>query len=690
MARTAPVQRTDYWQTFLESSGSGVWEWNFLTDEAFFSPRCLFMLGYQTNELVLNYATWQELVHPEDWPLVEAELNRHYAGEKAVAACEHRICCKDGAYKWVMVHAQVIERTARGEVIRVIGSQTDISERKQTEEMILNVAHGVSAATGGYFFRSLAAYLGKALQADMAFVGELVATERIQTIAVYADGKIAPNFDYELAPSPCRNVVGRRICVYPERVQELFPEDDALVQKCIEGYIGAPLFSSDKQALGIMVVLYRQPIVNAQIAQSMLQIFAARAAAELERMRAEDALRQSEEQLRQVQKMEAVGRLAGGIAHDFNNILTVIISYSDLLMRSHPFVEDQVHRQAQQIKEAGERAARLTHQLLAFSRRQVLTPTVLNLNTAVIHMTDMLEHLVGDHVEFVTSLQEDLWATKADPGQIEQVIMNLVINARDAMPAGGTITIETQNRTLTEEELIEQEQAQTISVWAGMIPAYNRFVLLAVTDTGIGMDQKTQAQIFEPFFSTKPRDQGTGLGLSTVHGIITQSGGFIRVHSQPGKGARFELYLPQEPGTAVIIPEEKEPTTAVTGHETILLVEDEDNVRELTTSILAHHGYHVIAVSSLEALEVCQDLKGSVQLLLTDVIMPGISGPELATVMARQCQQLRVLYMSGYTDDIMLLHGIEKQDVAFLQKPFTPIGLIHKVREVLDAALDAA
>ncbi|NJN55563.1 MAG: PAS domain-containing protein [Anaerolineae bacterium] len=628
------------------------------------SPQWQVMLGYEVGELAQSYTSWQERVHGDDLAIVQAEMARHLAGETAVYTCEYRMRCKDGSYKWVRARGQVIEHSADGQVSRMIGTQVDITERRQTEEMILNVAHGVSAATGSYFFRSLVAYLGKSLQADMAFVGELVDNEHIQTIAVYLDGKIVPDFNYELAPSPCQNVVGRRICIYPERVQELFPNDQALVEKCIEGYIGAPLFSSDKKALGIMVVLFRQPISNARIAQSMLQIFAARAAAELERMRAEEALRRSEAQLRQVQKMEAIGRLAGGIAHDFNNILTVIISYSEMLMRTHSPVNDTVYRQARQINEAGERAARLTQQLLAYSRRQVLTPIVLNLNTAVTHMIEMLRHLVGDHIVLITELSAELWLSKADPSQLEQVIMNLILNARDAMPEGGSITIRTRNVQLAAADLAENEQT-----WQR--GRSRRYVLLSVTDTGLGMDEKTQAQIFEPFFSTKGRDKGTGLGLATVQGIITQSGGFIRVQSSPGKGATFEVFLPHENGIDLSIPEEGEPQSAGGGSELILLVEDEDNVRELVATILRNYGYQVVAADSLEALDACQGLQGQIDLLLTDVIMPGVSGPELAAMLTQQCRKLRVLYMSGYTDDIMLLHGIEKKMSLFAKTVYT-------------------
>lgn len=668
------------WQFALEGSGDGVWDWRIDNDEIFFSRQWKAMLGYEESEIEHTHPAWEQLVHPDDLEQVQAELDKHYAGKTAVYSAEYRLRCKDGSYKWIHARGKVIDWDEHNNPKRVIGTHTDITERKQTEEMILNVARGVSAATGSYFFRSLVAYLGKTLQADMAFVGESQKGEvdRVHTVAVFADGMAAPNFIYDLADTPCENVVGKEVCVFEKEVYQKFPLDEQLKEKHIEGYIGAPLFSSDNRPLGLMAVLFRQPLnlEDVENKKHMLQIFAVRAAAELERVRAEEALRQSEAKLQQAQKLEAIGRLAGGIAHDFNNILTVIISYSDLILRDHSDEYNEVQQKVKIIKEAGQRAAHVTQQLLAFSRRQVLAPTILNLNTAVIRATDMLEHLIGEDVILQLNLQEGLWSCRADPSQIEQVILNLVINGRDAMPTGGNLTIETKNHHLKRHHLINDPDMQP-----------GRYVSLRVIDTGTGMDKETQAKIFEPFFTTKEGDKGTGLGLATVHGIVTQSDGVIRVQSEPGAGTTFTLYFPMVDPEIVDIYE----TTAQAapyeelGTETILLVEDEETVRNLVRDILQKHGFTVVVSESMNALETCVKHNGRIHLLLTDVVMPDMSGPELAKQLRQSYPELRILYMSGYTNEIVALHGVEIENSAFIQKPFTPGALAIKVRQVLDS-----
>ena len=380
-----------------------------------------------------------------------------------------------------------------------------------------------------------------------------------------------------------------------------------------------------------------------------------------------------ERQLRMAQKMEAVGQLAGGIAHDFNNILTAILGHSELLME---LLDDSspAARAASRIREAGEMASRLTRQLLAFSQRQVLRPEVLQLNTVVARTRVLFGRLLGETIAVVTVLADDVWKVFADAGQIEQILLNLAINARDAMPQGGTLTIGTSNVEVDEISAAGQE---------GMRPG--RYVVVAVSDTGIGMDRETQAHIFEPFFTTKGRGHGTGLGLATVYGIVKQSAGYIAVSSQVGKGTTFEVYLPAAPDTAEVSGE-RQVTPAVGGHETVLLVEDQQEVRNATHDMLARYGYTVLAASSgAEALDLAARQGGAIDLLLTDVVMGGMSGRELARRLAEVRPTVRVLYMSGYTDDAIVRHGVLAPGVAFLHKPFSPRALASKVREVLDA-----
>ena len=393
-----------------------------------------------------------------------------------------------------------------------------------------------------------------------------------------------------------------------------------------------------------------------------------------ERKRAEEERLTLQEQLRQSQKMEAIGQLAGGVAHDFNNLLTVISGYSDLILAGSDQAND-LHESIQEIKRSSEKTALLTRQLLAFSRKQVLQPKILKLNTLVTNIDKMLRRLIGENIDLATLLDQDLGEVKADPGQIEQVILNLAVNARDAIGSGGKITIETANA-----ELDEEYAHSHVDVTPG------RYIMLSVSDTGCGMSQEVRERIFEPFFTTKEKDKGTGLGLSTVYGIVKQSGGTIWVYSEPEKGTTFKIYLPR-------IEEEDEPigvkeafSKSAQGSETILVVEDEEVVRRVACIILQRNGYHILqAANGEEALRLAQGQNGKpIHLMVTDVVMPGMSGPELAKHFASQYPEIRVLFMSGYTNNAIIHHEILKHGMPYLQKPFTSEALAWKVREVLD------
>ncbi len=382
-----------------------------------------------------------------------------------------------------------------------------------------------------------------------------------------------------------------------------------------------------------------------------------------------------EEQLMQSQKMEAVGQLAGGVAHDFNNILTAIVGYTDLL--AVDFSDNpQHHEDLEEIRKAARRAAALTRQLLAFSRKQVLEPKIIDLNTVVLNLDKMLRSLISENIELKTRLGDHLAAARADPNQLEQVIMNLAINARDAMPDGGALTIETANVSLD-----DNYAAQHVSVIPG------DYVMLAVTDTGSGMSEDTKARIFEPFFTTKPAGRGTGLGLSTVYGIVKQSGGNIWLYSELGKGTTFKVYLPAIEALPEDIGKAAAPSEAsIQGFGTVLVVEDDDQLRRLTQRALAAHGYNVlVAERGRTALEIARRHQGNIDLLLTDVIMPDTNGRKLADALRAARPGLRVLYMSGYPDGAMTNHGILEEGVHYLAKPFTTEAVTRKVREVLEA-----
>jgi PAS domain S-box-containing protein len=389
---------------------------------------------------------------------------------------------------------------------------------------------------------------------------------------------------------------------------------------------------------------------------------------------AERALERSAEQLRQAQKLESVGRLAGGIAHDFNNMLTAINGYSDLTLRRLPD-NDPVRHHIQEIKKAGQRSATLTQQLLAFSRRQNLQPVVLDLNEAILDTTKMLHRLIGEDVQLVTALDPNAGRVKVDPGQLTQIIMNLAVNARDAMLQGGKLTLETANI------LLDSDYSRT---HLDALPG--AYVMLAVSDTGTGINPETQPHIFEPFFTTKEVGKGTGLGLATVYGIVKQSGGNIMLYSEVGIGTTFKIYLPRVAEDVITV--EHRPVTGELhiGTETILLVEDEDIVRSLTRQILEMCGYTVLeAHNGAEALATCETHAGKIDLLITDVVMPKIGGRELAETFALTHPQMRVLFISGYTDDAIVRHGVIEAGTNFLQKPYTPATLAYKVREVLEA-----
>jgi len=387
---------------------------------------------------------------------------------------------------------------------------------------------------------------------------------------------------------------------------------------------------------------------------------------------AEQALYNSQMQLQQSQKLEAIGQLAGAVAHDFNNLLTAIGGYSDLTLRRLQ-EDDPLRQNLIEISKATNRAASLTRQLLAFSRKQLLDPKVLDLNAVVTDMSSMLCRLIGEDVELATDLAPDLGRVKADPGQVEQILMNLVVNARDAMPNGGTVTIETRNVVFD-----ESYATQHVPVLPG------EYTMLAVSDTGTGMDQAIQSRVFEPFFTTKPAGKGTGLGLSTVYGIVKQSEGYVWVYSEGGIGTVFKVYLPQVRNPLDINRHKAESGSELGDGEMILLVEDDEIVRRMARTILENHGYSVLEAADVnEALGLCVDNLSTLDLLLTDVIMPGMSGRMLAERIARLCPTLPVVYMSGYTDDAIVRYGILEEDIIFLQKPFTPESLIGKVRQAL-------
>jgi two-component system cell cycle sensor histidine kinase/response regulator CckA len=395
-----------------------------------------------------------------------------------------------------------------------------------------------------------------------------------------------------------------------------------------------------------------------------------------DRRAAERALRESEERLRHAQRLESIGRLAGGIAHSFNNLLAAISFHADLLL-DHPGSEAHRRRHGEEIRRAAERGASLARQLLAFSRKQMLRPERLKVGEAIAAMLPMLRRLIGEHIDFTADLGAVNGAVHADLGQLEQVVLNLAVNARDAMPEGGRLTLAAADVELPGEDLPR-----------GLDLAHGPYVRLTVSDTGSGMAPEVKSRLFEPFFTTKPPDKGTGLGLATVYGIVHQSGGDIQIESEPGRGSSFSIFLPRLPALEIAEPPPQQQHDG--GSEVLLLVEDEDAIREPATEILESRGYRVLpARDGAEALAVAAGYQGSIDLMITDVVMPGMNGSQLATAVRSSRPEMRVLYISGYPQDAITHHGVLDADKAFLQKPCPSAVLLRAVRELLDTPSEA-
>jgi PAS domain S-box-containing protein len=600
------------------------------------NPRMCLITGYSAAELLAMRIP--EITHPEDrqrdWDLFQGVVK----GEAPEYKLEKRYIRKDGSIAWVNVN-MVVLRDAAGKPTRTVATIEDITERRRAAELLREseerYRHIVEAASEG--------------------ICSLDAELRI----TFANGAFARMLSFlpeELLGTPLERYA------FPEEFDEFKRHMDVRRRGVAEQYERRLRRKDGKEC---WCLVSGAPILDLE----------GRFAGSFKMFTDITGRRRLEEQLRQSQKMEAVGRLAGGVAHDFNNLLTVMFGYSDILLQG--LEPGPLHEAMQEVRRAGERAAALTRQLLAFSRKQTLVPEVLDMGDVVSGLSTMVERLIGEEIKVSVVVSPNLGRVKADRGQLEQVVMNLAVNARDAMPKGGSLIFELQN--------VELDDADTVT-HAEIKPG--PYVLLAISDTGTGIDAETQNRIFEPFFTTKEAGKGTGLGLSTVHGIVHQSGGSISVYSEPGQGTTFKVYLPRFAGDAAV----RRPVSAVrkalpTGSETVLVVEDEAAIRKLTNLILQKAGYTVLLAESPDAAEqIAGSYPGPIHLMLTDVVMPGMRGPELAERLLRLRLDLRVLYMSGYTDNAIAHHRFLDAGTEFLQKPFTPVALMQKIREVLGSS----
>ena len=609
----------------------GVWEWDLASNALTWDATMFEIYGFPF-VVPMPYEKWSAAVYPEDLPAVEATL-REAIDEKGRGSADFRIILADGTVRNVSTVGRVV-LDEHANVSRVIGTTQDITERKKTENKLRQLATIVESSDDAIVSRTL----------DGTIQSWNGAAERM--------------YEYSAAEA-----IGKPISIlYPHGQRD---EILANLEKIKRGDIvrNFETIRATKDGKQIHIALTVSPIkdVSGRIV----------GASAIGRDITES--KQMEDMFRQAQKMEAVGRLAGGVAHDFNNMLSVIIGYSELLLERAD-TDGQVRKQCEEIKRAGDRAASLTRQLLAFSRQQVLEPRVLNLNTSVAEIEKMLRRLIGEDIDLRTSLDPTLGLVKADPGQIEQVIMNLALNARDAMPGGGKLIIETSNTELDDEYALHHPPC-----------IVGRYVILAVTDSGVGMSQETKARIFEPFFTTKELGKGTGLGLSTVYGVAKQSGGYIWVYSEPGQGSVFKLYLPRVDGSEVQIRPAKSAPELLAGTETVLLVEDEQSVRALTRNLLEQGGYTVLeADNGAHAVEIAKQHHGPIHLLLTDVVMPGMNGPAVAEMILPIHPEAKALYVSGYSSSFGTQTGLVPAGANLFQKPFSRAALLRKVRNLLD------
>ena len=624
------------YRRMVENTSEGVWTYDAQAITTFVNTRMAEMLGYTVAEVVGQpiYLFMDETDRDAAEALV-GQRSRGIAGRS-----DFRLRRKNGTHLWVSIQSNPLFDAA-GRLEAVLALLTDVSARRIADEARARLVAIVASSEDAILSTSL----------DGAITSWNRGAEKLYQ---YTADEIIGQHASLLIPSS--NVVAEDLRIR-ESIQRAEPIQHYETRR------------RRKDGSVVEVALTISPIRDV----GGVVIGASGIARDLTaRREAEAALERTEEQFRQAQKMEAVGRLAGGIAHDFNNLLSIILSYSslavDALKEGDPLRDDMLA-----IQSAGERATQLTRQLLAFSRRQILQPRVIDLNAIVDGMQSMLRRLLGEDVELAVRTAPDIGRTLADPGQIEQVVLNLAVNARDAMLDGGMLTIETANVSLSASSI-----SGPLEVAAG------DYVMLAVSDNGTGMDDATRGRIFEPFFTTKEPGKGTGLGLSTVFGIVKQSGGTVSVYSEPGHGTTFKVYLPRTDQVADAAVSVGAPALR-RGTETILLVEDEEEVRVVARTILLKHGYQVLeAANGGEALLIAQDFESNIDLLLTDVVMPRLSGRRVAEHLAKQRPGMRVLFISGYTDDAVVRHGVLADGVAFLQKPFTPTALLRGVREALE------
>ncbi len=632
-------------ELMARATNDAVWDWDLVANRIWWNVGVRSFLGYPPDHLGTDLERWQSHIHAEDRERVTSCVRSVIDGGGRFWLDEYRYLCADGSYAGVFDRGYVIH-DEHGKPVRMIGAMMDISDRKRAEESL----------------RETNETLRTLIQASPLGIAVTDADQKLRIWNPAAE---------QIFGWRAHEVLGRIIPpLAPPGREDAF---GLLTNRVLggEALTGAEFRAQNQSGSPIDLSVSMAPLRDARgsICGAMAVV-----ADMTERKAAEEQTRQLGEQLRQSQKMEAIGKLAGGIAHDFNNLLTAISGYAELLQARFGG-SDPGYVYSEEILKSSHRASQLTRQLLAFSRRQVLQPRVLDLNAVVRGVDGLLRRLIGENIELKATLGLALGSVKADQGQIEQIIMNLAVNGRDAMTRGGTLTIETRNIDLDDAYLQAHRRARR-----------GPHVLLSVSDTGCGMDAAVQAHLFEPFFTTKEQGKGTGLGLATVYGIVKQSEGDIWVYSEPGRGSVFKIYLPRV-GALPDAPLRRPTRLRMRkGTETILLAEDSEALRRLLREILGQNGYTVlVAGNGEEAVRASGEHPGPIHLLVTDMVMPLLGGRELASRLGPLRPEMKVLYMSGYTEEAIGSRGVFGPGTAFLEKPFSPDALVRKIREVLDA-----